>query len=272
MKIKNGPPSLHSTNQLNKNKQRLDKTLEQLATGHRLNQAADGAAELAIANRMNSEVRSIHRAGRNVLDGVSMLQTADSAVGQVNDIVSRVRELSVQAANGTLSDDQRTAIQTEASQLTEELDRISENSEFNGQKLLDGNLDTDIQAGPDAPDTRNVALSGVSRGDLGIDSIDLSTQAGARDAMAKLDAAQQQLSTSRADIGANLNSFATIQSNLSTSAEQITSAESRIRDADIAATSSQMVSRRIQVQAGVAVHAYDGLNEQNALRLITGKA
>ena len=272
MKIKNVPATMQSAHRLNNNKKQLDKTLQQIATGHRLNSAADGAAELSIAERMNSEVRSLNRAGQNVLDGVSMLQTADSAVGQVNDIVSRVRELSVQAANGTLSDDQRQAIQEEAGQLTEELDRISETSEFNGQKLLDGNLDADIQAGPDATDTRNINLSGVSRSELGIDSIDLSTQAGARDAMAKLDAAQQHLSTNRADIGATLNRFATVQSNLSTSAENITSAESRLRDADIAATSSQMVSRRIQVQAGVAVHAYHGLNEQNALQLITGKA
>lgn len=251
--------------------ERTKQVLAKIASGHRINSASDDAASLAIAEGLEASGRSLRQAQRNVLDGVSILQTADSALSGASDIVGRLRELAVQASNGTLSDDQRASIQGEAQQLTEELDRIAQTTEYNGRRLFQGEGDVSLQVGTEAGQTEDIQFTGPSTDELGIGNLDLSSADAARGSLSSIDDANQGLSEQRAEIGAEQSGLERVYDNLDQSAINTAEAESRLRDADIAATSSQFTGQRIRAQAAVAAHSQANVAAELAGQLIQSK-
>ena len=207
------------------------------------------------------------QAGRNTADGGSALALADGALSQVSDISTRMSELATQAANGTLSDTQRQSLQQEFSQLREEAQRISATTEFNGTKLLDGSTTT-IQVGTDSSSNSQIALTGVNASTSTIESLDISTQAGAQAALEAVKTFSQNVSQSRGSIGA-------VQSRLDSAANFIedtrvrnAEAEARIRDADIAEEAANNVAARIRVQTSTALSAQANLHASTVLQLL----
>jgi len=239
----------------------------------RVNTAADDAAGLAISNRMSADIRSFAQAERNALDGISMIQTADGAANETTGLLTRMRELAVQSSNGTLSSSDRTNLNTEYQALASEIDRISDVTEFNGSKLMDGtgSATTKFQVGIDvtANDTINADLSGnwdaaTLTGGTG----DLTTQANSNTAITNLDTAIDAVSTRRAAFGSLNNRLDVTISNLSTARENTTAANSRIRDVDVASETASMTRNQILSQAGVSMLAQANQMPQMALSLI----
>lgn len=262
LKINNNS-SLGTQRSLRGSMNRLQNNLNRLSSGKRLNSAADDAAALAISQMMGSELRSLNVAQRNVMDGVSMIQTAEGGMAQQGEILGRMRELALQAGNGTLSDEQRGALNDEFSALSEELDRISSTTEFNGQKLLDGSasggvslqVDTDPEATGNQLDMAVDELSTSTLGNGGdtIAAQSLGSQSSALDALAAIDGAQEQLSSARAGLGALQNRLTSTFDNLAIERENIMAANSRLEDADVAAEASGLASNQILTQASVAM-------------------
>src|SRR5689334_8784602 len=181
---------------------RLQGNYARLSSGLRIATAADDAAGLGISERMRSQIRSLGAAGRNAQDGISLVQTAEGALGEASNILTRMRELAVQASNGTLSDDDRDTINTEVTALVSELDRIADSTEFNGVQLLDGTATTaSIQVGINDGDTIDVSLQDTTTATLGVDGVDVTTASNASDALADIDDAIDTLNTARGELG-----------------------------------------------------------------------
>lgn len=232
----------------------LEKTLGRIASGHRVNSAGDDAAALAISEGLRAELRSTRQAERNVNDGISLLQTADAALSQTGDLLARSRELAVQSANDTLSDEQRQSIQTEFNQLRAEIDRIAGTTEFNGKQLLDGSGgSTDLQVGPDSGDQISVSATDATASSIGIGTTDLSSKAGALAALSEIDSAMASVSASRGELGASQNRLAITAQSLSARAEATTASRSRLIDADFALETANLVSQQIQNKAAISV-------------------
>ncbi|MBM3290749.1 MAG: flagellin FliC, partial [Candidatus Hydrogenedentes bacterium] len=225
------PAALTAQRQVQATTQALLRNYQQLASGQRINRAADDAAGLAIAEALRSDVRQYTQEVQNLQSGVSASQTADGALEAQGDAVQRLRELAVQASNGTLTDDQRSALNDEAQQLLEQIDSTGANAEYNGTKLLDGS-ESSVPLGTDGGDELAVRESTASS--LGIDGVDLSTQAGAADALGKLDSALNDINGNRASLGAQQSSFESAIDVREISTINAADAESRIRDADVA--------------------------------------
>ena len=185
---------------------RLQGNYSRLASGLRISTAADDAAGLAISERMRSQIRSLGAAGRNAQDGISLVQTAEGALNEVSNLLGRMRELSVQSANGTLSTADRTTINDEVTALVAEIDRIASSVEFNGITLLDGSAaGTSIQVGLDAAETIGVTLQDATTATLGVDVIDVTTAAGANTALSLVDTAIDTVNAARGSLGASQN-------------------------------------------------------------------
>lgn len=241
------PLSSSSTNQLlniiGKNKSNLGRSLEKIASGRRLNKAGEDAAANAIATQLRSDIRALSQATRNVGAGSNFIRSTEGGLSTVSDLVARGRELSLQAANGTLGDTERQTLNAEFSQIKSEIDRISASSEFNGQKLLDGSLSPqsatqiDIQAGIGSGSENQINLNVVESTDtqsLGIDQTDISTADGARQALGDLDQASATLTAARGEVGAVANRLVTTSNNLGTTVENLTRSESALADTDLA--------------------------------------
>jgi flagellin len=236
-----------------------------LSSGKRINSASDDAAGLAISERLGAQLRSLAQASRNVDHGTAVTRIADGALSSQGDNLVRMRELAMQAANGTLSDDDRSAIQAEMSALREEVDRVSASTEFNGQPLLDGDA-IDIQVGSNAgpADTISVDTPNVSATGLGLDSVDLSTQQGAQDALSALDSAAEALSEARGSLGAAENRMGYARNNIASSHQNLTASRSRVADADIGKEAAASASVMHRLQASIAVQK-KGLSMQGLL-------
>jgi flagellin len=248
-----------------------------LSSGMRINNAADDAAGLGISENLKADIRSYAQAQRNANDGISMSQVAEGAMNEVQGIVSRMRELGVQSANSTLGATERGYIQTEFTQLKNEIDRISSVTEFNGQKLIDGSasagLSFQIGIQNSSNDRLAMSITKLSASTLGstslhIASATLSTVTGAQNALAAFDKAIQQLSDARSKVGAVQNRMTVTVSNLSVAQENLTAANSRIRDVDVASESSTLTKSQILSQAGLAVLAQANQLPQSALSLL----
>jgi flagellin len=242
----------------------LETSLERLSSGMRINRASDDAAGLGISENLKSDIRSLSQAQRNTNDGISMTQVAEGAMNEMQGIVSRMRELAVQSSNGTLGDTERSYIQTEFTELTAEIGRLSNVTEFNGAKMLDGTAASgiSIQIGIHASDSDRLTMSiakltastlGNAASGAYIASQSLSTASSARAAMAVFDSAISALSQSRAKIGAVQSRMTIAVNNLSTAQENLSAANSRIRDVDVASETANMTRFQILTQAGVAV-------------------
>ena len=251
-------------------------SMQRLSSGLRVNSAKDDAAGLAIAERMNAQVRGMNVAIRNANDGISLAQTAEGAVAKIGDALQRMRELAVQSANGTNNTGDRANLQTEFSQLQAEVSRLISGTKFNDQKLLDGSggasgtFEFQIGAGTDATTDRisitaaNLSTS-VSVGALSISGTDA---ANATSAIAALDTAISAVTTARAEFGAVQNRFESVIASLQVSSENLTSARSRIMDADFAVETANLSRAQILQQAGNAMIAQANQQPQLVLSLL----
>ena len=263
--------SLNAQRNLVKSQNALGKSMARLASGLRINSAKDDAAGLAISNRMTSQVRGLNQAVRNANDGISLAQTAEGALNETTNILQRMRELAVQSANGTNTTSDRTSINAEFSQLQSEIDRIATNTKFNGKTLLSGTFSSTgmkFQVGADANQTIEVKIGGATQAKLSVATQTVATSSGAQTAIGKIDAAIGKVDTVRGSLGAVQNRFESTISNLSNISENLSSARSRILDADIASETSSMTKNNILQQAGVSILAQANQTPQLALSLI----
>ena len=266
--------SMNALTNLNRTGRSLGETFTRISSGLRINKAADDAAGLAVAENLSAAYRSGRVAMRNINDGVSVVQIAEGATGEVVNIIKRMRELSVQSASETLDDDERAYIQDEFVQLATEVDRISLSTEFNGTALGDGvttQLDVQVGINNTANDRITITVGDLRSTVIGIDtaSIDLSTATGAQSAIDSFDTALDTVASYRSDYGAVQNRLDSSLRNMETYTENLAAAESQIRDADFAYETSQMAKDQILQQAGVSVLAQANLINQGALSLLS---
>ncbi|MBI4828351.1 MAG: flagellin FliC [Nitrospinae bacterium] len=250
--------TLNATRNLGASQARLGESLNKLASGLQINKAADNAAGLAIAEQLRADIESAGQAQRNISDGTSLTRVAEGGLNEISDLLSRGRELSVQAANGTLNDQQRATINTEINAIQSEIDRITNVTEFNGQQLLSGDLapgaptQLSIQAGIQNTPNDRVSLNVIEATNtqtLGVDTVNISTQAGAQDAIGRFDTAIAQVADRRASIGALQNRLESAANNLAVTRENLTSAENNIRGLDYAKETGEFARNQIMSQA-----------------------
>jgi len=249
----------------------FNKSMEKLASGLRINRAADDAAGLAISEGLKGDIRALGQAARNASDGISLVQTAEGALDEVSSILLRMKELAEQSLGGTLSGGQQDHLQAEYSELMSEIDRIAVGTEYNEISLLDGTLNTNIQVGINTgvPSTINVAL-GTSTDTAGLGLTQGVGQTGdAAAAMTEVDTAISAVSTARAEFGAKQNRLESSVRNINNRAENLSAANSRIRDVDVASETSRMTSFQILQQAGVSVLSQANMTTGLAMSLLS---
>ncbi len=255
-----------------KNQSQMKKTLEKLSSGQRINRAADDAAGLAIASKMGEALKGLEQGMRNTYDGLSMAQTADSQMSRINENLGRMRELSMVSASGTVSEDQRAAVEVEFEALKDEISRVAESAEFNGTHLLDGSAGSvEISLGTEAGEAIALDLSQSLDADslgLAATSVGGSDGSHAREAMADIDAAMASVSSYQAELGAGANRLVSANRELAVTAENTSASQSRIMDADFAVQTSSLVRQQILAQSSTAMLAQGkGLN-MTALNLL----
>lgn len=248
----------------------LNKSLERLSSGLRINRAADDAAGLAVAEGFRAQVRGFRVAQRNAQDGVSLVQTAEGALSETTNILQRIRELAVQSANGTLVTSNRNSLNTEVIQLLSQLDDIATRTEFNGIKPLSaGTTTVTLQVGPEKGQTLAFKINGTRKTDLqGVTLLTLATQKGAESAILTIDSALDTVGNRRASLGATQNQLEFTIRVLAIQEENSMASESAIRDADIAIETINFTRNQILVAAGTSVLAQANLVPQTALQLL----
>lgn len=246
----------------------LGTAMERLSSGKRINAAKDDAAGLAIATRMDARVRGLNQAVRNANDGISLAQTAEGAMGEISNILIRIRELAVQSANGTSAASDRTAIKAESDALIAQIGDITGRTEFNGTSLLSAASTIKIQTGIESAETVDIALVAMDAAGLGLSALDLSTEAGAGTALNLLDTAIDTVASERAKIGAVQNRLDVTVNNLTSTATNLTESKSRIQDADFSAESTKLASAQILAQASTAMLAQANQSQQGVLNLL----
>ncbi len=272
MSIRTNVSSLNAQRNLAATETMLNSSLSKLSSGFRITKAGDDAAGLGISSNLGAQIRSYDQAARNASDGMSLIQTAEGALNETTNILTRLRELSMQSASDGVSNTERTYIQDEVDNLVTELDRIANSAEYNGTSLLNGATGTlTFQVG-----IRNVAANDritISSFDanntaLGTSGLSISTAAGAQAALATIDTAIQSVSAGRARLGAAGNRLQTVTATIRTSSENISAANSRIKDVDVAEETSAMSRAQILVQAGVSVLSQANQLPQMAMKLL----
>lgn len=246
----------------------LGQAMERLSSGKRINAAKDDAAGLAISTRMEAKVRGLNQAVRNANDGISLAQTAEGAMGEISNILVRMRELAVQSANGTAAASDRTAIDAESDALVAQIGDITSRTDFNGTVLIDAAKTISIQTGVESGETVDIALVAMTAAGLGIAAVDLTTAAGAGTALNLLDTAIDTVATQRANIGAVQNRLDATVNNLTSTATNLTESKSRIQDADFSAESTKLASAQILSQASTAMLAQANQSQQGVLNLL----
>jgi flagellin len=264
--------SLNATRKLGVSTSNLSKTFQRLSSGLRVNGAKDDAAGLAIATRMTAQIRGMNMAIRNSNDAVSLVQVAEGALEETTNALQRMRELAVQAANGTMSTSDRLSVELEVKQLRSEVQRISTTTKFNGKSLINGaqNAGITFQVGANATESLTVSVGSAGAAALGVNSTDVtvSTAAVASTALNQIDLALDSVSDIRANLGAYQNRFESLMANLSNISENTTSAKSRIMDADIAKETANLTKSAIMQQASTAILAQANQQPQIALQLL----
>ena len=250
---------------------RLERNFQHLSTGLRISSAADDAAGLGISERLRAQIASLSQAQRNANDGISLTQTAEGSLNEVSNILIRMRELATEAANGTVSDSDKSTLNSEFTDLINEVDRIAQSSDFNNVKLLDGStasITFQVGAGVTANDTIAVSLTSSLGSDLGITSLDISSAGSSTTAITAIDAAIDTVSATRGRLGAAQNRLQSTIANLGVSIESLSAANSRIRDVDVAAETADLTRNSILQQAAISVLSQANLQPQTALRLL----
>lgn len=266
--------AINAQRNLSNSQRTINDSLAQLASGSRINKAADDAAGLAISERFKAQIRSARQANRNANDGISLVQTAEGGLNEVGNIIVRLRELAMQAASDSVGDTEREFINEEVKQLKNEIQRISQVTKWGDTKLLDGSTPQfDFQVGIHNDDfndriTFDAAQNTATLDGLDITDIDYTQQEEAQMALQKLDKAQEQVSRMRANLGALQNRLTSTVDNLAVAEENMAAANSRIRDTDVAQSSAEMVRNNILLQAATSTLAQANQTNAMALKLI----
>jgi flagellin len=273
MTVRTNVSAMMAAGNLGRTNRSLGNSLSRISSGMRINKAADDAAGLGVATNLESQVISTRQAMRNTNDGISIIQTAESATTEVVDILQRMRELAVQSSSETLDDDERAYIQDEFEELTAEVDRISNVTEFNGVELTNNSQTAlDVQVGIQNGATSRISISLIDlrATSLGVDTtaMNLSTAALAQSALAALDTALDSVNAGRSTLGAVQNRLDSSLNNNQVFSEALAAAESQIRDADFATETSEMTKHQIMQQAGVAALAQAKNINQSVISLL----
>lgn len=274
LRINTNVASINAQRNLRTTRNGLQKTLEQLSSGQRINRAGDDAAGLAISENLKAQIRGLKQAERNAMDGVSLVQIAEGGLTEISNILIRLRELAVQAASDTIGPTERKFLNVEFEQLTQETDRIANSTEFNRVSLLNGTGAVfDIQIG-----TRNdpiadrltfdASSADVNIAALGLNLASVADKISAQNSLAAIDQAIISVSSIRADFGALQNRLQSTINNIAISVENLSAANSRVRDADIAASTAELTKNNILMQAGTSVLSQANQSTTSALNLI----
>ena len=269
MVIQHNLTAMNSNRMLGLTQGTLSKATEKLSSGYRVNRAADDAAGLAISEKMRRQIRGLTQASRNAQDGISMVQTAEGALNEVHDMLQRMNELAVQAANGTnVASTDKTYINLEVSQLIREIDDVAKNTTFNGLSLLSATKTITLQVGSEKGHTLAISLNKLTASGLGVASVDVATSTGATNAISTVKSAIDKLNKQRAKLGAYQNRLEHKIANLDNVVENTTAAESQIRDTDMAAEMVRYSNANILQQAGQAMLAQSNKSNQGVLALL----
>lgn len=284
LRIKTNVPSLFASRNLSETTGRLNKSIERLSSGLRINRAADDAAGFGISERMRTQVNGLNRAKLNAQDGVSLIQVAEGGLAQISDILQRLRTLAVQAANDVNTTVDRRVIQTEVNNLIAEIDRQASATSFNGRVILTGNFASGVgslvfQVGANQGEKLTVNIASISTSGLGINGLSIAnastatqggmvTQVGAESAIDLIQSAIDTVSRQRGDLGAIANRFENVISFVGISTENITAAESRIRDADFAEEIVNFTKNQILQQTGISALSQANIQPQVVLSLL----
>ena len=269
MVINHNLSAMNANRQLGVNSGNQAKSIEKLSSGLRINRAGDDAAGLAISEKMRSQIRGLDQGSSNAQDGVSLIQTAEGTLSETQAMAQRLKTLSTQAANGTLQDSDRTKIQLEVTQLVNEISRLSTDTTFNGKKVLDGSITSvSFQVGATAGQKISISLTNVGSTALSLAAIDLSTQGGASVAMTKIDAAIGTISSKRAIFGSVQNRLEHTVTATDNTSENLSSAESRIRDVDMAKEMMNYSSQKVLVQAAQSMLSQANQSTSGVLSLL----
>ncbi len=245
------------------------KATEKLSSGYKINRAADDAAGLTISEKMRSQIRGLTQASKNSQDGISCVQTAEGALNEVEDMLQRMNELAVKAKNGTNTSEDRKAIQAEVTQLTTEIDRVRSSTQFNNQNLLDGSFaNKNLQVGANSGNTIGFSISNMQASAIGLASLSVTSEADAGAAIDKIKTALASVSAQRSDLGAIQNRLEHTIKNLDNVVENTTSAESSIRDTDMASQMVEYSKNNILAQAGQSMLAQANQANQGVLSLL----
>ena len=257
---------------LNLNSAQESSALSKLSSGSRITSASDDAAGLAISTRISSDVTTLQQAATNASQATSILQTADGGASNISDILARMKSLASESASGTTTDSSRAYINSEFSQLSSEIDSIASGTRYSSQSLLDGTSvfasGVSVLVGSQASDTITITLSSLTATSLGVNALDVSTQAGATTALTTLDSAINQVSAARADIGAQESRFNFSADSISTQTQNLESANSAIKDVDVAAEQATLSSAEVKTQAAVSAEAAANQMPQYLLKLL----
>lgn len=284
MIINHNIPAIFANRQLAFNSREITKNIEKLSSGMRINRAGDDPAGLAVSEKMRSQIGGLRRAARNAEDGISFIQTTEAYLQEIQDLLQRIRELSVQASNGIYSDEDRMMMQVEISQLVDEIDRVASHAQFNSMNMLTGrfarptgentptasmwfhigaNMDQREQVFIQTMTARGLEMKGVTTGSI----VSLSTPEKANRTIGAVDMALTKISKQRADLGAYQNRLEHAVRGLLTGYENMQAAESRIRDTDIAEEMVEFTKNQILVQSATAMLAQANLQPQSVLQL-----
>lgn len=268
MVIQHNIAAINSYRNLSTNQSALSKNLEKLSSGYKINRAGDDAAGLAISESMRSQINGLNQAVSNANDGVGLIQTAEGALTETHSMLQRLKTLSTQAANGTYTTTARENIKAEVDALTQEIDRISTSTTFNGVSPLAGGKNMTFQIGATATETLNLATQDMSSTALQIKDMKVSTTAEANASMKKIDDAIDTVSTYRAQLGAAQNRMEHTVNNLKVTSENVTAAESRIRDTDMADEMTSYTKNNILMQAAQSMLAQSNSMPQGVLNML----
>jgi flagellin len=276
MIINHNISSINAERVLNFKSKDVDKSMEKLASGIRINRGADDASNLAVSEKMRSQVRGLNQAMKNIENGISFVQTVEGYLAETNDIVQRLRELSVQSANGIYTAEDRMQIQTEVKQLVDEVNRVASHAEFNTMKILTGRFAENrasgatlfLHVGANMNQRRPFYIGTMTGAALGTDGLSLSTATSANAAIGTLDVAIMKINKQRADLGGYQNRFEIAVKGVAIAAENLQAAESTVRDTNMAGQMVEYVKDNILVQSGTAMLAQANTKPQSVLRLL----
>ena len=269
MVVQHNLSAMNTSRQLGGVTNSLSKSTEKLSSGYRINRAADDAAGLSISEKMRSQIRGLNKASSNAQDGISLIQVAEGALNETHSILQRMNELATQAANDTNTSSDRTAIQQEMDQLTSEINRIQSTTQFNTMNLLDGSFTSkNLQVGSLKGQSIMISIKNMDASSLGINKLTVSSFDAAGSSMALIQSAINQVSTQRSTLGALQNRLEHTINNLDTTAENTQSAESRIRDVDMATEMVEYSKNNILAQAGQSMLAQANQATQGVLSLL----